>query len=142
MSTPFDHIPSATRAADYTKPTATARMSRREEVEAELEYLDNAFGIAADARSARRKVLTLTLADEIEALRMAQGCTRGQRTTQYCAEAADRDRVIGELLKMLKPEPIPLPYDMRGKNYWIESVRHDVLTDLYARACAIAGRTE
>lgn len=33
MSTPFDHIPSCSRTADYTKPTATAPVSRLEEVE-------------------------------------------------------------------------------------------------------------
>ncbi len=103
-------------------------MSRREEVEAEMK---DALRGCDDGMEYSEKLedKCRTLADEIDALRMTQGCTRGQRTTQYCAEAADRDRVIGELLALLKPD-----YPM------LECSAS--LNDLYARACEIAGRTE
>jgi len=107
-------------------------MSRREEVDKALADIDWAN---EDYEGNWYAVLPLarTLADEIDGLRMAQGCTRGQRTTQYCAEAADRDRVIGELLAMLKPHGSAVANTgpaLLDRN------------EIYARACAIAGRTE
>ena len=100
----------------------------------------------------------LALADEVDDLRgklddvrQNIGCARGQRSTQYCAEAAQRDEVIGKLLAMLKPDP-KVPCDcigeigpqcycmnqgdaMRAESWWTEKC-------LYARACEIAGRVE
>ena len=77
--------------------------------------------------------LARTLAAEVDELRgklddvrMGIGCARGQRTTQYCAEAAQRDEVIAKLLAMLKPD--------KHRPSW----EHDE----YARACEIAGRME
>ena len=58
---------------------------------------------------------------------MSIGCARGQRSTQYCAEAAQRDEVITKLLAMLEP-------DGRNADY--------AAVELHARARAIAGRTE
>ena len=74
-----------------------------------------------------------TLAAEVDELRgklddvrMGIGCARGQRTTQYCADLAQRDEVITNLLEMLKPE--------KHRPSW----EHEA----YARALEIAGRTE
>ena len=58
------------------------------------------------------------LRGKLDDVRMGIGCARGQRTTQFCAEAAQRDDVITRLLALVKPEMI------------------------YRRACEIAGRTE
>ena len=129
-------------------------MSRLEEVEAEIDAVDWANSWEGEARSLR--ALARTLAAEVDDLRgklndvrQNIGCARGQRSTQYCAEAAQRDEVIGKLLAMLKPDP-KVPCDcigeigpqcycmnqgdaMRAESWWTEKC-------LYARACEIAGR--
>ena len=68
------------------------------------------------------------LRGKLDDVRQNIGCARGQRTTQYCAEAAQRDEVISTLLNMLK----------LGDWMWDDATGKT----LFARACEIAGRAE
>lgn len=114
-------------------------MSRREEVEAAI---DDAYKQPECFHEAKIRGLIFTLADEVDELRgklddvrMNIGCARGQRSTQFCAEAAQRDAVIGKLLAMLEQETgdepsVSYPEDPR-------LARWQTVTDLYTRACAI-----
>ena len=113
-------------------------MSRLEEVEATWDHwgcVKNSTEVCGLALEQAR-----TLAAEVDELRgkmddvrMGIGCARGQRTTQYCAEAAQRDEVITKLLAMLKPD------DHESKCNCDEC---RLRRETYARACEIAGRTE
>lgn len=87
------------------------------------------------------------LRGKLDDVRMGIGCARGQRTTQFCAEAAQRDAVITKLLAMLKPgeEPVPPadPSTLADWNLW--SAHHSpwlTKANCYRFACEIAGRTE
>ncbi len=52
------------------------------------------------------------LESRLAEVRMNTGCARGQHTTQFCAEVVARDKIITELLEMLRPLPKgdPSPY--------------------------------
>lgn len=85
--------------------------------------------------------LCRTLAAEVDELRgklddvrMGIGCARGQRSTQFCAEAAQRDEVITKLLDLTAPH-----VDEFGNRQWWQYKRPE---QMHARACEIAGRTE
>ncbi len=86
-------------------------MSRRDEVEAEIknayEYMAYPAGVAFE--------LARTLADEVD----------------------DRDRIITELLAMLKDNK---PGRIHGVTYYTDAQNKQA--ELYARACGIAGRAE
>lgn len=124
--------------------------SRRAEVDITLEELSTAY---VDWENENEKLYELarTLANEVDELRgklddvrMNIGCARGQRSTQFCAEAAQRDRVISALLLAMKPGEQPQPEQYEGYDQlfrerlcrWNDSVKR------YARACEIAGRAE
>lgn len=125
MSDPLSHIQPTEHRHEYAPQVSTqhanitsdlydvAPKSRREEVERIINDMDidgyDCFDIGAGKRLAR------TLADEVDELRgklddvrMGIGCARGQRSTQFCAEVAARDEIIGKLLEMLVvPEDDP-----------------------------------
>ena len=84
------------------------------------------------------------LRGKLDDVRMGIGCARGQRTTQFCAEAAQRDEIIGKLLAMLLPgeEPKPEQYDGYDQLFRERLCRWNDNNKRYARACEIAGRTE
>ena len=101
------------------------------------------------ARKYLAKLRTVTaevdeLRGKLDDVRMGIGCARGQRTTQYCAEAAQRDEVITKLLAMLLPgeEPKPEQYDGYDQLFRERLCRWNDNNKRYARACEIAGRTE
>jgi len=86
-----------------------APMSRLEEVEADIErirdmpendYYDMWHAVLVVARTLAAEVDELR--GKLDDVRMGIGCARGQRSTQYCAEAAQRDEVIAKLLAMLE----------------------------------------
>lgn len=123
-------------------------MSRREEVAKELAYIDEVFSALA-TRSVRRKTLTLTLADEVDELRgkledvrMNIGCARGQRTTQFCAEAAQRDAVIDKILAMMEPGCGVLGTHVDDSTVSLSVEDWNLMERIHARACEIAGRVK
>ena len=93
----------------------------------------NADCDAYEARIADLKARVLEAEAKLDDVRMGIGCARGQRSTQYCAEAVQRDEVITKLLEML------LPDDHESKCNCDEC---RLRRETYARACEIAGRTE
>lgn len=146
MSTPFDHIPSCSRTADYTKPTATA--SRVAQVELFLanacegcdDGMEHAAALEDECRTLAAEVDELRC--KLDDVRMGIGCARGQRTTQFCAEAAARDEVIGRLLAMLKPGSGQLGRIEDDKTISLTIAEWNLLVTAHERACEIAGRTE
>ena len=118
MSTPFDHIPSCSRTADYTKPTATAPVSRLKEVEAEIADLDDSY--SARTYTDGYADLARTLAAEVDA----------------------RDEVIGRLLAMLDPGSGQLGRIEDDKTISLTITEWNLLVTAHERACEIAGRTE
>ena len=66
-------------------------------------------------------------------------CARCQRSTQFCAEVVERDKIITELLKMLKPGPELISC---AQVDFQASFELEVTGNFYDRACEIAGRTE
>ena len=77
-------------------------MSRLSEIENEIDRL---LAAQSDWTPLVRKLAAEVdeLRGKLDDVRFGIGCARGQRTTQFCAEAARRDAVIDELLAMLKP---------------------------------------
>ena len=114
-------------------------MSRLEEVEARLLHTGQSDWSSAD-EAAEYRHLSLSLAAEVDELRgklddvrMGIGCARGQRSTQFCAEAAQRDEVITKLLAQFGE----ITCDPSCGITWTCT-----RCQAYARACEIAGRTE
>lgn len=103
--------------------------------------------ITSGLRAASNEIRTLAaevdeLRGKLDDVRMGIGCARGQRSTQYCAEAAQRDEVITKLLDLYRPGCAP---DQRMKDwdtYAMEYSEWEVDCELYRLACEIAGRTE
>lgn len=96
---------------------------------------DARFVLAEDYKELRGK---------LDDVRQGIGCARGQRTTQFCAEAAARDEIIGKLLEMLRPgeEPKPEQYDGYDQLFRERLCRWNDSNKRYARALEIAGRKE
>lgn len=106
----------------------TPHGSRRAEVEA-LVATEETANVPIETYHSKLR----TLADEVDELRgkladvrMGMGCARGQRSTQFCAEAAQRDEIIGKLLEMW--------HGIQGQ--YMGSIND------YTRALEIAGRKE
>lgn len=93
---------------------------------------------AVIAERNRLRAENTELRGKLDDVRMGIGCARGQRSTQYCAEAAARDEVITKLLDLLMPGVAP-PHEPCG---CVECRKHEINEERYARACEIAGRTE
>lgn len=72
---------------------------------------------------------------ELEGKLASTGCTRGQHTTQYCAEVVDRDARIAAILDLLEPDGPPIPGGLVDKEnrFYFRFGRQ-----LHARAKAIA----
>lgn len=101
-------------------------MSRLEEVEAEIISADGAYHDGAWIGPESLRYLARTLAVEVDA----------------------RDKIISDLLAMLKPGVAPNPADAKYNptrwldwtNYQYDSNRHSRMVTLYNRALEIAGR--
>lgn len=78
------------------------------------------------------------LRGKLDDVRMGIGCARGQRTTQYCAEAAQRDEVITKLLDLYKPGSAPEQHYKTWDNYQREYREWEVDCELYRLACEAA----
>lgn len=98
-------------------------MSRLEEVEASIKWIMSA-GMTGGAITPNMRDLCRTLAAEVDA----------------------RVEVITKLLAMLKPGEEPVTPVESTKAHWDAWAAHygpwKTKSDLYARACEIAGRTE
>lgn len=112
--------------------------------ELEARQIEAAHNADCDAYEAR----IADLEGKLEDIRMNIGCARGQRTTQYCAELAGRDKVIADLLAMLEPGPAPNPadakynptYQMNITNYQFDLYKKGCQIDTYNRALEIVAR--
>lgn len=118
--------------------------SRRAEVEAELKQMDEDH--SARFFTNEYSKVAIALADEVDELRgklddvrMNIGCARGQRTTQYCAEAAARDEIITKMLVAIKPTD----EDDRLREFSNAACdRYGTKQGIYRRALEITGRKE
>ena len=118
-------------------------MSRLDEVEAEIANLDDSY--SARTYTDGYADLARTLAAEVDELRgklddvrMGIGCARGQRSTQFCAEAAQRDAVITKLLDLYKPGSAPEQRYKTWDDYQREYREWEVDCELYRLACEAA----
>jgi len=82
------------------------------------------------------------LRGKLDDVRMGIGCARGQRSTQFCAEAAQRDEVITKLLGLFETGSAPEQHYKDWDDYQREYREWEVDCELYRLACEIAGRTE
>lgn len=109
-------------------------MSRLSEIENEIDRL---LAAQSDWTPLVRKLAAEVdeLRGKLDDVRFGIGCARGQRTTQFCAEAARRDAVIDELLAMLEDSADSECYCEDDDFYPIEVCERHTL---YRRAVAIA----
>ena len=122
-------------------------MSRREEVDLEIAELDDSY--SARTYTDGYADLARTLAAEVDELRgklddvrMNIGCARGQRTTQFCAEAAQRDAVIDKLLDLVEPGRGVFGTHVDDSTISLSVEDWNLMERLHARACEIAGRVK